>query len=109
MDYFIFATVYIEKMSLKGVMKFTTVWFLKNEVAIMSLWSVFGSHRNEVGLLFSYIYENTPFNSKETCFLGNQCMTDRWKPTLNSKLSKVFFLLSNTNLSLYSWLISRDC
>lgn len=39
-------------MSLKRVMKFTIIWFLKNEVAMKSLWSVFGSHRNKVGLCF---------------------------------------------------------
>lgn len=80
-------------------MKFTTVWFLKNEITSKSQFLT--ATVNKADLLFSYIYEHTTFNFKETCFLGNQ-----WKigeHNLNSKLSGIFSLLSNTDLILYSW------
>lgn len=74
-------------------MKFTTVWFIKNEVATKSLFQLLAATVNKVDVLFSYIYENIPFNSKETCFLGDQCKTDGWKHNSNSKLNEIFLLI----------------
>lgn len=102
MGYFVFATVYtLGKKSLKRLMKFTTVWFLRNEIA--TVYSYFLTAAvNKVVILFSYIYENRTFNSKETCFLGNQARLMNRNIIQTQNLVKFSCYFSNKNLTLYT-------
>lgn len=78
--------VYIWKISLKRLMKFTAVGFPKSEIATKSLRSVFDSYR-ESSRLFVFLtsMKITALNCKETGFPGNQCKTDGWKHDSNLK------------------------